>query len=162
MRSAIPVLLAVPLICSLLGPVVDSPLFAKRPVTVSRSRPAEHAVTIQDVDKDVHDADTFYCDIDLDFGVVLAHQQVRCSDFDAWEVSRVRRTVNITEEELVLGRKARHAVRELLRSAESVTVESQRPLRDNYGRLLVRVRVDGNLLADFIKDNGYARDTRFD
>jgi len=50
-----------------------------------------------------HDCDTFKADILLPWGVTLRDRTIR-TDYDAWEVNRVRRTVEVTDEEIRRGK----------------------------------------------------------
>ena len=62
----------------------------------------------------VHDADTLTDGVILlPFGAAVARRSIR-SDYDAWEIRRGRRTVEITEAELARGRKAADDLRALL------------------------------------------------
>ena len=55
----------------------------------------------------VIDGDTLQIEtIVLPWDVALLNQRVRIADFDAWESSRRRRSVNVTDEEVVKGKRA--------------------------------------------------------
>jgi len=104
----------------------------------------------------VHDGDTFTANIYLDFDIWLTAKQVRIYQFDAWEISRVRKTVIITEAELIKGREAKLYLESLFAKAKRITIEPA-PTKDPYGRLLGIVRVDGQLLSDLLRSKGYER-----
>jgi endonuclease YncB( thermonuclease family) len=109
----------------------------------------------------VYDGDTITADVHLGFSVVLHDQRVRLMGFDAWELTRARRTVEITDEELVKGRKARDALQELLGGGAAYLVPEARG-KDPYGRLLGRLIVgtaDGPLdVAEQMRRDGHDRD----
>lgn len=87
-----------------------------------------------------HDGDTLKCDIHLGLGVVLADQSIRLLGFDAWEISRVRRTVEIDEAELAKGIAARDYLLELLAHGTPYLTPEGRG-RDPYGRVLARLTI---------------------
>jgi len=63
---------------------------------------------------DVHDVDTLTDGvIRLPFGAAVAGRKIR-SDFDGWEITRSRQTVQVTDEELAKGRAAKSALEERL------------------------------------------------
>ena len=111
----------------------------------------------------LHDADTISdCNISLGFGVALQHQSIRLAGFDAWEINRTRRTVEVTDEEIALGKEARDALKALLLEGEAYIVpENER--RDAYGRLLGSLWIwkDNRWLevAAWAKARGYTRDS---
>jgi hypothetical protein len=111
----------------------------------------------------VYDGDTITADVHLGLDVVLHDQRVRLTGFDAWELTRARRTVEITDEELVKGRKARDALQELLGAGAAYLVPEARG-KDPYGRLLGRLIVgtsDGPLdVAKQMRMAGHDRDYR--
>ena len=89
----------------------------------------------------VHDGDTISADLSLPFRIELTNRQLRAFGYDAWEVSKTRRTVTVTDEEIAKGYKARDALRELLKTGqlyiEDVTaIQMVKP--DPYGRMLTR------------------------
>jgi hypothetical protein len=90
----------------------------------------------------VKDGDTIQADIHLGFDVVLNDQSIRCSDYDAWESSKRRRSVNVTDEEVEKGRLATVYLQELLGSSKVFLQESgQKKSRDVYGRVLGKLHV---------------------
>lgn len=108
----------------------------------------------------VVDGDTIRGDVVLPFGITLRDQTIRALEYDAWESSRARRTVKITDEELAKGREAKAQFAKLVASGR-VFVEPGRQERDPYGRLLARVWVHSEdawiSLAVWGKSKGYDR-----
>jgi endonuclease YncB( thermonuclease family) len=111
----------------------------------------------------VYDGDTITCDVHLGLDVVLHDQRVRLAGFDAWELTRARRTVNVTEEEIAKGEKARDYLQELLGAGAAYLVPEVRG-KDPYGRLLGRLVVgteEGPLdVAEQMRRDGHDRDYR--
>ena len=111
----------------------------------------------------VIDGDTIECDILLPLGITLRQEEIRFSDYDAWESSRRRRSVKITDEELVKGKQATALFKELLETS-SMTIILEGDGRDVYGRVLGRPVIYSNngarfMLADFMLDNNMWRTT---
>lgn len=81
----------------------------------------------------VIDGDTLVGDIDLPLDVTLRRQVIRFApDFDAWELTRRRGTVLVTDDEIVRGHAARDdLVRELAKGALQIVVLR----RGVYGRI---------------------------
>jgi endonuclease YncB( thermonuclease family) len=117
---------------------------------------AEHELYV----RKVKDGDTMRADILMDFDVALVNQDLRAEDFDAWEATRIRKTVEITDEEIARGKEAKLYVEQLVRGAERVTVEPTGK-KDAYGRWLVRFKIDGKPLADLMREGDHLRDDRF-
>lgn len=110
---------------------------------------------------EVHDADTFIVDVQLDFELSLVGQKIRAADCDAWEVSRVRQTVTITDAELVKGKQARDAAAKLF-ATRPIFMSVGKPLRDVYGRILGQLWIqnaDGTWTkyGDWVRANGFQR-----
>jgi len=103
----------------------------------------------------IHDGDTFVADIVLGFDIVLAQQTVRIFAFDAWEVSRQRQTVTITDGELAKGQLAKAALEKLFASGVVTVVESGK--RDPYGRRSLWVFVDGKEVGALMRADGWER-----
>ncbi len=104
----------------------------------------------------VLDGDTVRADIHLGFDVVLREQTIRLFGFDAWEVSRRRRTVQVDEAEMAKGEKAKAALAKLVHEAKRVEVVESGE-RDPFGRRSCSVYVDGKSLADIMRRNGHER-----
>ncbi len=109
----------------------------------------------------VVDGDTLEADIDLPMRVTLRQEMIRCVDYDAWESSKRRRSVNVTDEEVVKGKKATEALKSLIASGQ-LMVQLEENDRDVYGRVLARLFVarNNNLLsvADWMKANKHIRE----
>lgn len=88
------------------------------------------------------DGDTFVCTFDLGLDVELKNQTVRVSNFDAWETSKIRRTVDVTNEEVAKGKKAKADLEKIFSEATIIYARVQKKkYRDSYGRLLVKIYV---------------------
>jgi hypothetical protein len=114
------------------------------------------------VDKyEVHDGDTLVnCTINLGFGVALVDKDIRAFGYDACEVTRTRRTVVITAEELATGIRCREAFKQLLARSGPLYISEGRT--DPYGRLSGIFWLDigqPNLLniGQWMKDNEFLR-----
>ena len=109
----------------------------------------------------VVDGDTLEADIDLPMRVTLRQEMIRCTDYDAWESSKRRRSVNVTDEEVVKGKAATEALKSLIASGQ-LMVQLEEDDRDVYGRVLARLFVarNNNLLsvADWMKANKHIRE----
>lgn len=111
----------------------------------------------------VLDGDTIAAErLNIPFGVCLTDVTMRMSDYDAWESSFRRATVNVTSEEIKLGKIATKDLEELLK-ANSFRVlpgDTKKP-RDVYGRLLVKIEVKINnewiSLAKWMTEKGHTR-----
>lgn len=77
----------------------------------------------------IHDADTLRADVLLPWGVTLRDRTLRL-DYDAWEISRVRQTVEVTDEEIAKGKAAREGLAAILSTATAVYVQ---PTDEEYG-----------------------------
>lgn len=110
--------------------------------------------------KSVHDGDTATVDVLFPWGVTLTDQSVRMQGFDAWEVTRTRQTVRVTDAEIERGKAARDALKRLLETADAVYL-SPADERDPYGRLpaFVVVWYDGKLIevSAWMTEHGHAR-----
>lgn len=82
---------------------------------------------------EVIDGDTIRGNIDLGYDVRLMDQRIRLEGFDAWEVSRIRQTVEVTDEEIIKGKKARSELARLIDDAEAVLLQGEK--RGAYGRI---------------------------
>lgn len=94
----------------------------------------------------VKDADTISADIYItEFQVVLLKRDIRASDFDACEVSRRRDSVIITDEELILGKKAKLLLIDLLKTHKLYVCPEG---HDVYGRVLGHLYLDTQVYDD--------------
>ena len=111
------------------------------------------------------DGDTIVAErLNLPFGVCLTDVTMRMADYDAWETSFRRTTVNVTNEEIKKGKAAAKDLNELLKNNPFRVLpgDTDKP-RDVYGRLLVKIEV--NLpekgwikIADWMKEKGHCRE----
>jgi hypothetical protein len=111
----------------------------------------------------VVDGDTVDGDITLGWGVTLTNQRVRCSDFDAWEKSKRRSSVDVTDAEVVRGKAATAFLTAFVRGKSfMLSPDTAGQDRDNYGRILGRVLLrdggDVKPLADIMRLNGHVRE----
>lgn len=96
----------------------------------------------------VHDADTINVDIHLPFKIDLPNRTIRAFGYDAWEVTKTRQTVKVTDAEIKKGLKARDELMALLKTGtlhvEDMTaiqigwpqLERMNIHADPYGRML--------------------------
>lgn len=87
----------------------------------------------------VKDGDTIQADIYLGFDVILTDQSIRCLDYDAWEASKRRRSVRVTDKEVEKGLEAKEFLVSLSEENTLYVEENEKRSRDNYGRILGRV-----------------------
>jgi endonuclease YncB( thermonuclease family) len=104
----------------------------------------------------ITDGDTFKCDIALGFDTVIEDQAVRINAYDAWETSRRRQTVKITDAELAKGMQAKAALANLLHHADHVGLVEVKG-RDPYGRRLLWVYADGKEVGAILRAQGHER-----
>ena len=109
----------------------------------------------------VVDGDTLEADINFPMNITLRSETIRCSDYDAWESSKRRRSVTVTDDEVAMGKSATAALNKLL-SSGSMLVQLESNERDVYGRVLARlfVRSEGTLVsvASWMKEQGHVRE----
>ena len=110
----------------------------------------------------VVDGDTVDGDITLGWGVTLTNQRVRCSDFDAWEQSKRRSTVKVTDAEVSKGKAATAFLTSFLQGKQCyLSPDTAGQDRDNYRRVLGRVLIrDGDdviPIADIMRARGHLR-----
>ena len=94
------------------------------------------------------DGDTFDCDIDLGFSVILAKQRIRLMGIDTWE-SRTR-----DKAEKAKGMLAKAFTKDLLENAKEITLKSHG--KGKYGRVLGEVYCDNKCLNEELKKHGHA------
>ena len=94
------------------------------------------------------DGDTFDCDIDLGFSVVLAKQRIRLMGVDTWE-SRTR-----DKKEKAKGLLAKQFAKDMLEGAKEITLKSHG--KGKYGRILGEVYCDDKCLNEELKSEGHA------
>lgn len=113
-----------------------------------------------------HDGDTVHCAVIRGpWGMALAEEDVRLLGFDAWEVSKVRRTRDVTDGEVIKGKRARDDLAALIGAADSAYLRAPTSgkQRDLYGRplgWLVLKEPDGSQLdiAKWMREHDYDRD----
>lgn len=111
----------------------------------------------------VLDGDTIAAErLNIPFGVCLTDVTMRMADYDAWETSFRRSTVDVTGEEIRRGKVAAKDLEELLKqnSFRVLPGDTKKP-RDVYGRLLVKIEVKLNnewtSLAKWMTEKGHTR-----
>jgi len=108
----------------------------------------------------VVDGDTLEADIDLPMRVTLRQEMIRCAGYDAWEANKRRRSVNVTDEEVIKGKAATEALKSLIASGQ-LMVQLEEDDRDVYGRVLARLYVarDAELVSvsDWMTKEGHTR-----
>ena len=110
----------------------------------------------------VHDGDTLTGTINLPFGVDLPHKSIRAWGYDAPEITRVRRTVVITPEELQNGKKAQQALAGLIATGTLWIEEAPGKDIDPYDRIDARlwIRVKAGEWVDvaaWMREHGHTR-----
>jgi endonuclease YncB( thermonuclease family) len=108
----------------------------------------------------VVDGDTLEADISLPMRVTLRQEMIRCANYDAWESSKRRRSVNVTDEEVVKGKAAAAALEALIKSGQ-LMVQLENDDRDVYGRVLASLYLEreGELIsiAEWMEANNHIR-----
>ena len=98
----------------------------------------------------------------LPWDVALTNQRIRIADFDAWESSYRRRSVNVTDEEVKKGMKATEDLKELVANAQVFVLPYKQRSRDVYGRILATIEIQKDnqtiQLIDWMKERGHLRD----
>lgn len=112
----------------------------------------------------VHDGDTMTGTIVFPWNVALVDVKIRAVDYDAYEISRTRKTVVITDDEIAKGKMATIKLRDLCQSSRIMVSPPSGNQFDVYGRNLVYIfyQADGDgpflSLSDWMKDNDFIRD----
>jgi hypothetical protein len=129
----------------------SSPAFAEDPAAPTQ---AKHVYGVI-----VTDGDSVSGHLDLGWNINLGRVSILAYDFDCYEASKVRHTVEVTDEEVIKGKAAKYALIDLLDGAELYAEDSQE--RDPHGRLsaILWVRKDGQwiYLAKFMDEHGHLR-----
>jgi hypothetical protein len=106
------------------------------------------------------DGDTVVADVLMPWSVTLRKQVIRANDYDAWEASTARKTVNVTPAEIVKGKAAKADLAALVGRASSVVVVPSEK-REAYGRRLGSLKVVAGgksvNVADFMRERGHCR-----
>jgi len=79
-----------------------------------------------------HDADTIRGSLSFGWNVWLHDQELRAYGYDAYEVTKTRQTVEVTDEEIVKGKAAKYALIDLLEHGDLYAEDSGQ--KDPYGR----------------------------
>ena len=82
----------------------------------------------------IHDGDSLRADLNLSFGLTIRDKPIRAAGFDAPEINRTRRTVNVTPLEIERGKLAKAALEELFAQGTPFAEDAQK--QDPYGRVL--------------------------
>jgi len=98
----------------------------------------------------IKDADTFKTQFEI-FPDTYMVRNVRLQGCDAWETSKRRRSVNVTDAEVVLGHRAKKFVEEKIGEANQTTLIVVDI--DMYGRVLGNIMIDGQNLCDLLIKN---------
>ena len=141
-----PIILAAALLTCTITLAEDPPL-PLYPVQVSR----------------VIDGDTIKATIQLGFSITIANRSIRLQGFDAWETSKRRKTVNVTDEELAKGKLASKALKELLdEHTGRIYLKPAKKSESVYGRLAGYLHIYPEMgdpidIAEFMTANGFTR-----
>ena len=85
----------------------------------------------------IKDGDTFNASfVKLPWHTGLVDVDVRCFGYDAYEISKKRKSVTITNTEIAKGQKAKIAFEELIAKARWAYLRPEVPEIDCYGRIL--------------------------
>lgn len=90
--------------------------------------------------KNVHDGDTITATVIMDFDVAIYSKPIRFYGFDAWETTRQRQSVTVTDEEIVKGKLAKEYLIKLVANSK-LYLEPKESGYDKYGRILGTVYV---------------------
>jgi micrococcal nuclease len=97
----------------------------------------------------VYDGDTFKCDIDLGFSIILKKQAIRLSGINCPEL----RTKD--KREKALGYEAKEKLIEILDEAYEITLQSLG--KGKFGRVISIIYADGYNVNDMMVESGLAR-----
>lgn len=110
---------------------------------------------------EIIDGDTINADINLPWSITIRDQRIRASDYDAYETSKRRQSVQVTDEEVVKGKEAKQALIELSKKKMYIEPDNTTTFRDNYGRILgiIYYEEDGKMLklSEYMRKNNYLR-----
>lgn len=125
-----------------------------------QAAPAAPQIPLRATVESIHDGDTLRVTIHLPFGIDLPGRDVRAFGYDAWEIDRRRRTVNVTDAELAKGAEAKKIFAALLVRGGCWLDDSGE--RDPYGRISARIWTKGENgewidVADAMRDSGMTR-----
>lgn len=108
---------------------------------------------------EIKDGDTVRATIELGWGVSVT-DDIRFLDFDAWETSKRRKTVDVTDEEIKKGKVAKEFLTTLTSGRQLYCLHTNQ--REVYGRILTKFYFydKSNKLVDVsatMKENGHER-----
>lgn len=83
---------------------------------------------------------------------------MRLLDFDAWEKSKKRQSVEVTDLEIIKGYAAERELSKFL-SGKKLTVIGNNK-RDNYGRILVKLYANGQSVSEYMILHGHDRNKK--
>lgn len=108
---------------------------------------------------EVTDGDTIKADIDMPLRISLKGASIRCDLYDAWESSKRRRSVTVTDEEVIKGKRAAEALKAWLKTGRPML--KPQADRDSYGRVLGTLYIEKqgvlHRAADYMRQNGHLR-----
>jgi len=114
----------------------------------------------------VHDGDTLSADVSMPYGLCWTGRKIRVLNFDAFESSQARRTVEFVPDELMLGKRATAAAIKCLAEADAVFIEATPDLETTWDRMLGAIWFDppgedSTLVefGDWMRQRGFARPT---
>lgn len=116
--------------------VLSFVLLSRTCLAKSNHKPNELRIYYEVVVTGIVDGDTIKGDIYLGWNIVLKDQTIRLLGFDAWETSRRRRSVDVTDEEIKKGKIAEEELRELIRRCYEIYLVPGQEERGYYGRVL--------------------------
>lgn len=115
------------------------------------------------VDYRVVDGDTIQGTLLLPWDIAIYPAKIRAGTYDAWEISRRRRSLQITDEEIRKGKATKKALEGFLATGRVFlgTGASSRGKRDNYGRIVgvLFLAADNRVLrvGEWMRNNGHVR-----
>lgn len=89
-----------------------------------------------------NDGDTIAADVLMPIDITLRDQRIRLKDFDAWETTRIRQTVTVTDDEIRRGKAAGEDLRKLLSTADRIYIAGTPTRESSYNRIVAEVWVD--------------------
>ncbi len=105
-------------------------------------QPTLPAYSFEIVNVRIHDADTVIGDVCLPWSITLRNQTIRAAGYDAWEVTRTRKTGDFAhftdrewEIEIAKGTTARDALRHLYEGGRMFIEWDQKSEKSVYGRI---------------------------
>lgn len=155
----------------LLLSLISTLAYAQAPAQLGDRWPSAPVAACEVVlNKPPHDGDTLTdVNVNLPFHVSLTHVSIRLYDMDAWEVSRTRQTVKVTDEEIQKGIAARDALIKLIAANGNRVYVEDTGLRDPYGRLLGKLWIQTSTptpkwlyVPKYMTEHGHCRPDRLE